>query len=110
VFPPRARAHASGIFHASSVLGTWLAAVAGLVVGAHWRHAYLLGVLPALLVLWVRAKVEEPEAWSKAEEKAARGEGVRLGSFAVLFADPRWRTRAILGMLLATVGLGAFGA
>jgi MFS family permease len=28
VFPPRARAQASGIFHASSILGTWLAAQA----------------------------------------------------------------------------------
>ncbi|MCA9095754.1 MAG: MFS transporter, partial [Planctomycetaceae bacterium] len=41
VFPARARAHASGIFHASSVLGTWMAAVAGMAVGIHWRYAYL---------------------------------------------------------------------
>ena len=55
VFPARARAHAGGIFHSTSVLGTWLAALAGLAVGAEWRWAYVLGVLPALLVLWVRA-------------------------------------------------------
>jgi len=30
VFPARARAHASGIFHATSVLGIWLAALAAL--------------------------------------------------------------------------------
>src|SRR5439155_23618156 len=65
VFPPRARAQASGIFHATSVLGTWLAALTGLAVGAHCRHAYLLGGAPALLVFWVRARVEEPEAWRK---------------------------------------------
>jgi MFS family permease len=61
VFPQRARAHASGIFHSTSILGTGLAAVAGLAVGAHWRYAYVLGVLPALLILWVRACVKEPE-------------------------------------------------
>ncbi|HEX6960335.1 MAG TPA: MFS transporter, partial [Lacipirellula sp.] len=33
VFPARARAHASGIFHATSVLGTWMAALAGMAVG-----------------------------------------------------------------------------
>ena len=60
VFPTKARAHASGIFHATSVLGTWLAAIAGIVVGAHWRYAYLAGVIPAVLILWVRAKVKEP--------------------------------------------------
>src|SRR5262245_15073289 len=51
VFPARSRAHAGSIFHASSILGTWLAALAALAVGSDWRLAYLLGVLPALLVL-----------------------------------------------------------
>ncbi|MEW6360099.1 MAG: MFS transporter [Planctomycetota bacterium] len=103
VFPPRARAHASGIFHATSILGTWLAALAGLAVGAHWRYAYLLGVLPALLILWVRSHVQEPEVWSKTE-----GSGRSKGSFRDLLTDPRWRMRAIFGMLLAAVGLGSF--
>ncbi len=44
VFPARARAHASGIFHATSVLGTWLAALAGLWVAENWRLAYVIGV------------------------------------------------------------------
>jgi MFS family permease len=108
VFPPKARAQASGIFHASSVFGTWLAALAGMAVGAQWRYAYLLGILPALLILWVRASVKEPEMWSKAEAKAGAGEGVRLGSFRELLLDRRWAGRAILGMLLAAVGLGTF--
>src|SRR5262245_31163298 len=64
--PPHARTHASGIFHATSVLGTWLAALAGLLVGSEWRLAYLIGVAPALLVLWVRRGVEEPESWRRA--------------------------------------------
>ena len=64
VFPARARARASGIFHATSVLGTWLAAAAGLAVGSQWRYAYIIGVLPALLVLWVRSSIHEPERWS----------------------------------------------
>src|ERR1041385_6611777 len=56
VFPAQARAHASGIFHATSVLGTWTATLAGLAVGANWRYAYLVGVIPALLVAWVTAR------------------------------------------------------
>ena len=35
VFPAAAQARASGIFHATSILGTWMAAVAGLAVGAN---------------------------------------------------------------------------
>jgi MFS family permease len=103
VFPARARAHASGIFHATSVLGIWLAALAALAVGSQWRHAYLIGILPALLVLWVRASIREPDRWQQA---AAQGSG--LGSLWALFSDRRWAWPAILGMLLAAVGLGTF--
>ncbi|HUY87746.1 MAG TPA: MFS transporter [Pirellulales bacterium] len=103
VFPARARAHAAGIFHASSVLGTWIATLAGLWVGAQWRYAYLVGVVPALLVLWVRSSVEEPESWRQAEREQRR-----MGSFGELFGDRRWARSAILGMILAAVGLGTF--
>jgi MFS family permease len=61
-------------------------------------------------VLWVRAKVNEPERWKSAKEKARRGEGEQMGSFRELFANPRWRRNAILGVLLAAVGLGTFWA
>src|SRR5436190_2942343 len=54
VFPSHARERAGGIFHASSVAGIWLATAAGVVVGSQWRFAYLVGIVPALLVLWVR--------------------------------------------------------
>ncbi len=110
VFPAKARTHASGIFHATSVLGTWTATFAGLAVGAQWRYAYLVGIVPALLVAWVMASVKEPESWKQAGIKAARNEGGKMGSLKDLLCDPRWGKRAILGMLLAAVGLGSFWA
>ncbi len=103
VFPAAARARASGIFQATSILGTWLAALAGMAVGAHWRYAYLIGIAPALLVLWVRAKVEEPARW-----REARTVDRQMGSFRELFGNRRWATHAILGLLLAAVGLATF--
>jgi MFS family permease len=109
VFPAHARAHASGIFHSTSVLGTWMATLAALAVGSQWRYAYLIGVVPALLVAWVMASVSEPETWKRAGEEMRSG-GERLGSLKDLLTDPRWRGRAILGMLLAAVGLGTFWA
>lgn len=110
VVPPHARAHMSGLFHSTSVLGTFFAAWAGLAVGANWRVAFLIGVLPSLLVLWVRARVEEPESWHAARAKAAAGEGMQLGSFRDLLLNPQWARRAIFGVLLAAVGLGTFWA
>ena len=106
VFPARARAHAGSIFHASSILGTWLAALAGMAVGAQWRYAYLIGVLPALLILLVRARMREPEVWVERQAKAGAGGG----SLIELLGDPRWRGRAILGLLFAATGLGTFWA
>jgi MFS family permease len=102
VFPATARARASAIFHATSVLGLWLAGLAGLAVGAEWRYAYLLSVAPALLVLWVRVTVREPERWQRTEAMTQRG------SFRELFGVARWAKPAVLGVLLATIGLGTF--
>lgn len=105
VVPPHARAHMSGLFHSTSVLGAFFAAWVGIAVGDNWRLAFLVGVLPSLLVLWVRARVEEPESWH-----AAKAHGAQLGSFRDLLLNPRWAKRAIFGVLLAAVGLGTFWA
>ncbi len=105
VFPARARAQAAGIFHASSVLGTWMAAIAGMMVGAQWRYAYLIGILPALLILWVRASVKEPEQWKQRKLEDTDG---RMGSFRELLLTRQWAKRALLAMMLAAVGLGTF--
>ena len=103
VFPATARARAGGIFHATSIAGTWIAALAGLTVGTRWRYAYLVGVLPALLVFWVMVSVREPQRWKQAV--AARKP---MGSFRELFGTRPWASHAIFGLLLAAVGLGTF--
>ncbi len=105
VFPTRARAQASSIFHASSVAGTWAATIAALIVGTNWRYAYLIGIIPALLIVWVRITVKEPEQWkqnAKNEEKH--------GSIWELISNPQWNKNAFLGLGLAAVGLGTFWA
>jgi MFS family permease len=94
------------------VLGTWIAALAGIAVGQQWRYAYLFGVAPALLIVWVRASVREPEQWQVAADKAKESQAKmsQLGSFTRLLTEAPWNRRALLGMLLAAVGLGTFWA
>ena len=109
VFPKRARAHASSIFHASSVIGTSLASIAAIWVGANWKYAYLIGIIPALLIVWVRIVVKEPEKWKRAREEAKSGAG-KVGSFKDLLTVAPWRGHAFGAMALAAVGLGTFWA
>jgi MFS family permease len=116
VFPQRSRAAASGIFHASSVLGVVLAVLTRLTLAEcasqdlvaatdTWRWAFLVGFVPALLVLWVRASVKESERW---ESKAASdGTG---GSLKELLGDPILRSRALVGLGLASIGMASYWA
>ena len=112
VFPTRARAQASGIFHASSVLGIWMATLAAMAVGQHWRYAFLFGILPSLLVVWVRARVREPEKWEDAAKDAEKStvDRARMGSFRELLGTAPWNRRALFGVALAAVGLGTYWA
>jgi hypothetical protein len=55
------------------------------------------------LIVGVRAGVAEPKAW-------LRVEGADKGSVLEMLAHPVWRKRALLGLLLAAVGLLTFWA
>ena len=70
-----------------------------------WRWAFAVGFFPALLVFVIRLFVREPERWQQ-----ARAIGEKLGSFAELFRDPRWRRHTLIGVGLAAVGVIGFWA
>jgi MFS family permease len=105
-FPTRLRASASGIFHASSVLGTMLASLAGYLLSTPdgWRMGFLLGVLPALLVLLIRMGLTEPQQVRRALQAA----GETAGNLSEFLRPGELRTRAAIGLGLATVGLASF--
>jgi MFS family permease len=119
VFPKRARAWSLGIFHASSVLGTLLAIAAGkFIIGnpafqnaeypsLPWRIGFGIGVLPALLIIWIRTSLHEPEEWEQARSSALAGLTKKLGSFAELFGPGLLRS-TLIGVGLAAVGLATF--
>jgi predicted MFS family arabinose efflux permease len=108
VFPARSRPMALGMLQASSAIGNMSAALITMGLGnleANWRVAYFVGAIPALLVLWIRRSVREPEAWKEAKEKATLG--AELGNIGELFTHPILRRNTIAAVLMATAGVGA---
>jgi len=72
-WPDRHRGKALAFVQSSWAIGYGLAVVVDFVVrsvlGFNWRVVFFVGVLPALLALWVRRKVEEPEMWQRARRE-----------------------------------------
>ncbi len=64
-WPTQLRAKAISIVQSSWAIGYALAALAvGIVLHyADWRMAFFIGILPALVVLWIRRGVPESEMW-----------------------------------------------
>ena len=69
-----------------------------------WRVLFLAGIAPALLVLYIRRYVEEPEVY-----RAARASAAKRANFYEIFAPEIIRTTA-LGALLATGAQGGYYA
>jgi MFS family permease len=69
------RGKALGLMQSSYAIGEAVAATVVLMVFPHfgWRAVFFVGVLPALLVLWIYRGVPEPELWKRRvkEEKAS---------------------------------------
>jgi len=112
VIPDHARPYALGLLQALSTVGNIGAAAVSIVIGnleqsgtvsptQGWRIMFLVGAVPALLVILIRRRLKEPERWQKAVQEK-RG---NLGSYRELFGNPQWRKHAIVGFLLAFVGV-----
>jgi len=71
-WPARNRAKALALVQSSWAIGYALgAAVVGLVMPRFgWRAVFFAGVAPALITLWLRRRIREPEAWR--QEQASR--------------------------------------
>jgi SHS family lactate transporter-like MFS transporter len=77
--PVKWRGVFSGILQSGYSIGYLLAAVATRFLPASWgwRPLFWLGALPALLALYIRAKVPESEAW-KEHRAASTGQVLRI--------------------------------
>jgi MFS family permease len=107
-WPAERRAQALAMVQSSWAIGYGLAAlVAGLVLHyANWRFVFFVGILPALVTLWIQNRVPESEMWQQhhrlahaprsVTEAPRRYEPVSLGS---IFRPPY--ARSTLALLFA---------
>ncbi len=71
------------------------------------RWVFLLGVVPALLVFWIRRHVPEPESWKQAEAAARAKPGV-ADLFRGAVATITWRTMVVCALSLSAWWLFIF--
>jgi MFS family permease len=70
-WPARWRPWLAAILQSAVNLGVLVACFAGWALAwAPYRALFLVGILPALLTLWIRRAVPEPEVWETAHDKA----------------------------------------
>jgi MFS family permease len=132
LWPDHARGKGGGLLQCGAGIGGLLASGVWLLIGGTgphaWRWMYLIGVLPAFVVLWIRRNIPESPRWERADERrrAARdlkrsgaaldGENRALTRFTVvdLFADRSVRRAFVASFVMmfsvtfAYWGVGTF--
>ena len=125
LWPDNARGKGAGLMQCGLGIGFFVASLVWLFVaplGADsWRYMYLIGVLPALLTLWIRRAIPESPLWEAADQKRQQAQqrqqsgsslseaDAKLVRFTLfdLFADASSRKRTIIVFLMSlttTVG------
>jgi MFS family permease len=117
-WPPSSRGRAGGALHAAHGVGILLASGIWLLLNplgpSSWRYMFVIGILPAFLLLYVRRWVHDPALWvaanNRRREARARLEmGVvseqdrELAQFTItrVLSDPELRRRVGLLLLMS---------
>jgi MFS family permease len=97
-WPDEHRGKAMGVMQSAWAVGSALAATLSLIllplVG--WRGVFITGILPALVTLWIRRRVREPEIWLQARAGPETSSGLGLSE---IFSH-RYRRNAIVATLM----------
>ena len=73
--PAKSRGFVSGLLQSGYPCGFFLAALANWLLVDHigWRGLFIVGALPALLVLYIRRKVAESPVWQQRQKEPREG-------------------------------------
>lgn len=121
--PAGARVQCLGLLQVLSTVGNVSAVGIKMVVdrlqaeqviaaGEGWRWMFLVGALPACLILLTRRKLREPDSWLKLRAEGRVPQGNLFTPYKNLLSDRGWRRHLVVGSLIAStgvVGLWAIG-
>ncbi|WP_454625016.1 MFS transporter [Bradyrhizobium cenepequi] len=101
--PEHTRVRLAGWLHTATPTGLFLAAAVTLIGGSvlGWRGMFLLGILPALLIAYLRSNIPEP-----ARSRASR----QNASVAALFSGEQARTTWAAALLMACIIFGLWSS
>jgi MFS family permease len=114
--PSGARVQTLGMLQVLSTFGNLLAGFIKLGIdrlefggiiaqGQGWRWVFLLGAIPAILVIVTGRYLHEPAAWLKLKESGALKRGGVFASYGKLFRSKKWRRNVIVGAVIASTGV-----
>ena len=119
LWPQNARGKGAGLMQCGLGIGFFLASFVWLFVSGYgpdaWRYMFVIGILPALVTLWIRTSIDESEIWKATDVRrraaharkdsgaALSAEETALNRFTVadLFAEPETRRRTIIVFLMS---------
>src|SRR6266851_5097095 len=109
-WPEERRTMGAGMMHTGYYFGFFLAALANYFIGSRfgWRWMFVVGGVPALLVVLIRKGMSEPARWEA--KRGPRGEKWTLKRAFLEIFSPRYRLRTLLNLmyqLVSTIGLWA---
>lgn len=121
--PSGARAQSLGLLQVLSSIGNITAGFTKMAIdsmeknhsiaaGQGWRWMFLIGALPAFMVIFTGKYLREPEVWLRLKAAGKLPRGSIFSPYASLLANARWRKNLIVGALIAStgvVGLWAIG-
>jgi MFS family permease len=102
--PENTRVRLAGWLHTATPTGLFLAALVTLVGGSllGWRGMFFLGILPALLIAYLRSNIPEPVR-IKSPDMPKPG-------FAALFAKDQARTTWVAALMMACIIFGLWSS
>ena len=113
VIRPEHRGKALGVMHAGWAIGWGTAALlyalffSVMRASIAWRALFLVGILPALMVFWIRRYVKEPAVYLESQKRlTAQGD---RPSFFEIFQGPLLRV-TVIGALMGTGAQGGYFA